>query len=206
MKETAKKINKMILIRRIFLVVLDVVLLNVASFIAIVARFNSIDAIPVHFVKVMLDFFPLQTMLTILIFYFFRLYHSLWRYASIEEMLNVVFACFVSNVANFFLLMLMGKSLPRSYWIIYFVIIICFIGGSRFSYRVLRDTKNKYNRDLNKRIMIIGGGEAGNIIIKEIQNSKHLEGKIVCIIDDDQNKQGRYMQGVRVVGNRKNIV
>ena len=206
MKEMAKKMNKMLIIRRTFLIVLDIILLNLASFIAIVARFNSIQAIPEYFSDVLLYFFPFQTILTIVVFYLFRLYHSLWRYASVEEMLNVVFACFVSNVLNFFLLMLFSKSLPRSYWIIYFVILICFIGGSRFSYRVLRDTKNKKNRDINKRIMIIGSGEAANIIIKEIQNSAHLEGKITCIIDDDPNKLGRYMQGVKVVGNREKIV
>ena len=206
MKEMAKKMNKMLIIRRTFLIVLDIVLLNLASFIAIVARFNSIQAIPEYFLNVMLFFFPFQTILTIVVFYLFRLYHSLWRYASVEEMLNVVFACFVSNVLNFFFLMLFSKRLPRSYWIIYFVILICLIGGSRFSYRVLRDAKNKRNRDINKRIMIIGSGEAANIIIKEIQNSAHLEGKITCIIDDDPNKMGRYMQGVKVVGNREKIV
>ena len=133
MKEMAKKMNKMLIIRRTFLIVLDIILLNLASFIAIVARFNSIQAIPEYFSDVLLYFFPFQTILTIVVFYLFRLYHSLWRYASVEEMLNVVFACFVSNVLNFFLLMLFSKSLPRSYWIIYFVILICFIGGSRFS-------------------------------------------------------------------------
>ena len=193
-------------VRRLLWVIIDMISICIASFLAIVVRFNSIESVPQQFLEAYLSFVAFQIISTVLIFYFFRLYHCIWKYASINELLKIVFSSFFTTIINFIVMIVLGKSLPRSYWLLFFMFLVSIIGGTRFFYRAILDATNKRVRDTTTKIMVIGAGEAGNAIIKEIQGSKHLDGKVVCLIDDDPNKSGRYIQGVKVVGNRDSII
>lgn len=200
------KSNRKLVFRQCILIALDIIIINLVSVFALLVRFNSIQAIPDYYLNVMAFFCIPQTVITLLVFFVFRFYHSLWRYASIDELLNIVIGCFFSTVLNYIILLVLGKSFPRSYWILFFVFLVFLVGGMRFFYRVLRSTKNRHMGGSDKRIIIIGAGEAGNAIVKEIQNSTHLEGKIVGLMDDDPGKKGRFVQGIRVIGNRNDIL
>lgn len=193
-------------IRRIMWIVIDIISIGIASFLAIAVRFNSIESVPQRYLEVYLAFVPFQIVSTILIFYFYRIYHCIWKYASISELLKIVYSTFFTTIIHFIVLIVQGKSLPRSYWLLFFMFLVSIVGGVRFFYRAFLDATNKRVRDTDIRIMVIGAGEAGNAIIKEIQKSKHLDGKVVCLIDDDPNKARRYIQGVKVVGNRDFII
>lgn len=199
-------IDKKLLIRRLFLVILDVLIINFVSFSAIVIRFEfSIAKVNMAYVDTYLKYAPFHTVLTILIFALFRLYRTLWKYASVEEMANVVYACVLASLVQYFIMKLLHYSMFRSYYPLCLLMLVCLVGGSRFTYRALR-TASRLRTDTKKHIMIIGAGEAANTIIREIENSNYLDGKVVCAIDDDRKKYGSYIQGVKIIGNRHQIV
>lgn len=147
------------------------------------------------------------TIMSLLIFWLFRLYHSLWQYASIAEVYRIAEACIIVEVVHFLSNKIMGNMLPRSCYFnaaIYLIIAIC---ASRFMYRMIRTVLNKYrNIKTSNNVMIIGAGEATNVIMREIQNSSYLaNSNIACIIDDDRRKVGKYIRGVKVIGTRDKI-
>lgn len=206
MKDKYKYIDRKLIIRRMFLILLDILLSNFASLCAIVTRFDfRIAGVPLEYSEAVLRYAPVYTIITIIIFFIFRLYHSLWRYASIEEMTNVIYACTITAMINYIGMKLLHIHVPRSFYPLNLLYLICFVAGSRFFYRTLRMVNNRYRIDKKKHIMIIGAGEAASAIIKEITTSQYLDGKIVCAIDDNTSKIGSYIQGVKIVGNRYDI-
>ena len=210
--EKVRQINKQLWIRRIGLLLLDILLVNFASFLAIAIRYDfNIGKIPSIYSQAVADYAVIHTVLTIGIFAVFRLYHSMWKYAGIEELVSIICACIVSEVVHLAGMRLLikptgtGYVMPRSFWIIDLMFLLVFVGGSRFVYRAVRMVSNQYRNDSKKHIMIIGAGEAANVIIKEITASQYLDGKVVCAIDDNKAKRHNFIQGVKVVGNRYDI-
>jgi Predicted nucleoside-diphosphate sugar epimerases len=199
--------DKKLLTRRLFLILLDIILINFASFFAIVTRFDfRISKVNLQYSEAILYYAPIHIILTLFIFWLFRLYQSLWKYASIEELTNIIYACTVSVIIEFIGMKVVHHSMPRSFYPLSLMYLIGFIGGTRFLYRSLRMMNQRYRTESKKNIMIIGAGEAASAIIREIQNSDYLDGRVVCAIDDDKVKHGRYLQGVKIVGNRYDIV
>lgn len=200
------KENKLLL-RRIFLIILDCLMINVCAFMAILIRFDlSFNNIPIHYLDAVLAYVPWNTVITILIFYCCRLYHSLWKYASIDEVTNVMIGCILAAAAQYIGIHIMNLHVPRSYYPLSMVFLMVGVVGTRFIYRFLRLLSNRYHGAKKSRIMIIGAGEAANVIIREITVSQYVDGTVVCIIDDNRSKVGRYIQGVKIVGNRHKIV
>lgn len=144
---------------------------------------------------------------TLLIFMLFRLYNSLWRFVSTREVINMVFACGFAGIAEYLIVSGTYHRLPRSCFIIFMILlfILCFI--ARFSYRLIRLLFNANTHGKGVRnTMIIGAGEACNMVINELQMSPNLDSRIRCIIDDNKVKQGMYIHGIKVVGGREVIV
>ena len=206
MKDKYKYFDRKLMIRRSFLILLDILLSNFASLCAIVTRFDfRIASVPLEYSEAIIKYAPVYTFLTIILFFVFRLYHSLWRYASIEEMTNVIYACTISAMLNYIGMKVLHIHVPRSFYPLNLLYLICFVAGSRFFYRAMRMMNNRYRIDKQKHIMIIGAGEAASAIIKEITTSKYLDGKVVCAIDDNTSKIGSYIQGIKIVGSRFDI-
>lgn len=210
--KSKKPFNYIKMQRRVGLVIYDVLSILAASFLAILFRFEfHFDQIPMYFIEPIERFLPISIALTILILYLFKLYDSLWAYAGENELQNLVVACVLSGIVNAIGLQFTNykhtQPVPQSYYFLYTFLLITFIFISRFSYRFLRSQKHKNENKKNAtRVMIIGAGEAANTIIKEITISNYSTMVIGCIIDDDNNKWGRYIQGIRVVGGRDKIV
>ena len=199
------------LYRRLGLIVYDILSVIMASYVAILMRYEfSLGDIPEHFLSPVKTFLPINILITLVIFYFFKLYDSLWAYAGEKEMQNLVMACVLSGVMNAVGLQFFKshtQPVPQSYYFLYTFLLITAIFVSRFSYRFFRSWKQQAgNRNNSKAVMVIGAGEAANIIIKEIITSNYSTMSIKCIIDDDTNKWGKYIQGIRVVGGREKIV
>lgn len=202
-----KAMDKKLLVRRAFLILLDISLINFAAWCALIVRFDfSLDNIPVHYSEAVSQYALINTLVTLILFWIFRLYHSLWKYAGIEEMTNVAYACAISAGLQFGGMTALAIHVPRSFFPLYLAFLGFYIGSSRFAYRFLRMLNNRYRNNHKERTMIIGAGEAANAIIKEINNSQYLDGKIVCAIDDNRAKIGSYIQGIKVVGSRDHIL
>ncbi len=211
MNKKKEPFNFQKLYRRIGLILYDVLSIVVASYVAILIRYEfTIRDIPEHFLSPVQTYLPINILITLAIFYFFKLYDSLWAYAGEREMQNLVMACVLSGVVNAIGLQFFKSDIqpvPQSYYFLYTFLLITAIFASRFSYRFFRSWKQQAgNRNNSKAVMVIGAGEAANIIIKEIITSNYSTMSIKCIIDDDSNKWGKYIQGIRVVGGRDKIV
>lgn len=210
--EKAKKIfNVKLFYRRTCLILYDVISVVLASYMAILWRYDfHLDLIPGHFMRPIEQMLPLNVLATLAIFYAMRLYSSLWAFAGETELQNIVVACSLSTLADgiglqFF--KIAAQAVPRSYYPAYLAILVVCIFASRFSYRFFRSLKHKQQNKKNQiSVMVIGAGEAANVIIKEIVNSNFSTMVIKCIIDDDKGKWGRYIQGIKVVGGRERIV
>lgn len=203
-----KKDRIQLLVRRFFLFLTDTFLLNACVYLSLIMRFDvGIVSIEPQYISNYVENVLPYTIMSLLIFWLFRLYHSLWQYASIAEVYRITEACIIVEVVHFLSNKIMGNMLPRSCYFnaaIYLIIAIC---ASRFMYRMIRTVLNKYrNIKTSNNVMIIGAGEATNVIMREIQNSSYLaNSNIACIIDDDRRKVGKYIRGVKVIGTRDKI-
>nr|WP_288697038.1 nucleoside-diphosphate sugar epimerase/dehydratase [uncultured Dorea sp.] len=203
-----KKVNYQLLIRRVCLIILDILCIIAASFLALLTRFEfDFHQIPPEFLKVIYEYGPFIIVVTLIIFTFFHVYSSLWEYAGIEEVFSLIAACLLSAVAKIVVISFTWSTMPRSWYVLDTMYLMILIGATRVSYRLirLRRQNRKFPWVKRKKVMIIGGGEAGRTMITEIQNSKYLDQKVACIIDDDPKKIGRYIKGIKVVGNRDSI-
>ena len=210
-KKKRKPTNYKLFYRRTCLIIYDIISILVSSFLAILIRYDlDIDTIPEYFLQTVVRFLPFNIILTLVVFYLFRLYHSLWAFAGESELQNLVVACFISAALNgvgLFVCRVAVKAVPDSYYFLYAFLLISFTFVSRFSYRFFRSRKHKIQNKNNKIVvMIIGAGDAGNSIIKEIVTSNFSTMTIGCIIDDDSSKWGNYIQGIKVVGGRDKII
>lgn len=208
-----KKLLDLQWVRRALLLLLgDITIIIMASIGALIARFdfsyNSIDAI---YLESMYRYLPIHILTTVLIFYFCKMYHSLWKFISIHELGYIILA----NIVSFFMQIagfhLMQYPIPRSYFFLEILLQTVMVVGIRFSYRFCRYLKEAREQrfgcgEPQKRVMIIGAGDAGRAIIKEILDSRHLTMKVCCVIDDDCNKEGRYINGIPIIGDRSVIL
>ena len=211
-KKPRKPFNVKLLYRRTCLIIYDIISVILASYIALLMRYGfEMAEIPAHFVDPINHFLPFNILITLAVLYVFRMYNSLWAFAGETELQNLVLASVISSglqAAGIQFFKTPGQqAVPGSYYFLYMFLLISFIFASRFSYRFFRSLKHKKQNKKNSiSVMVIGAGEAANVIIKEIVNSNFSTMVIRCIIDDDPGKWGRFIQGIKVVGGRDKII
>ncbi|MEG1848619.1 MAG: nucleoside-diphosphate sugar epimerase/dehydratase [Lachnospiraceae bacterium] len=208
MKNRVHDTNYKLISRRLFLVAYDIIAASFSSLFALMIRYDfHYDEIAPHFLESMKTFLPATIIITLIVFYLFRLYHSLWAFAGVTEMQNIVIACLIASALEGLGLYFTQRAIPRSYYFTNAGFLMIFTFINRFSYRFIRGMKHKaQNKKNGIRVMIIGAGDAGNAIIKEIVTSNYSRMLIKCVIDDDPGKWGRYVQSIKVVGGRDRIV
>ncbi len=200
--------DRKLFIRRLFLILLDAILINMASFLGLIIRFDfRISQVPTNYAEAVLSYTLINTLVTIIIFALFRLYNSLWKYAGIDELTNILFACVSAGAIQLILMHFVFRiHVPRSFYPSSTLFLIFFISMGRFFYRYIRRLSRRNFGAVKERIMIIGAGEAGSSIIREISGSVYVNGSVICAIDDNKDKMGSYIQGIKVVGDRNNIL
>ena len=193
------------------LLVLDCIFAAGAYFLALWLRFDArIDHIGEEYLKAWLYFLPFYVVSTVVVFWLFHLYHSLWRFASFVEFRRIALASVIVGVLHVVGTTLFFEKMPISYYILGTIMQFLFVLASRFAYRIARlfrdHRKKKLYRAAASRVMLIGAGAAGNIVLRELHNAKEINECVCCIIDDNESKWGRSMEGVPVVGGRNDIL
>ena len=201
----------------IYLVIYDLMAVSAAYFLALLLRFDFVySRIPYYYLETWKHFLPVYAVASIFIFWLFRLYKSIWRFASFTELGRITMATAATTIfhiigVNITLRTLYGTDfyvtrMPYSYIIIGPIIQYVLVIAVRFSYRyilLLRSTVEKKNA---ARVMIVGAGAAGQILLRDIRRTKGIKEQVVCFIDDNKNKISRDVDGVIVAGGRSSII
>lgn len=195
--------------RMVLLILADIVFVVVASFLAMYIRMEFIMDWEMwsHYT----DWVWLDILITVIVYAFFNLYRSLWEFASMVELRRMLTAVCVADFIKLFVyVLILDIILPRSWYIMDPIMLLTLTSLTRFFYRNLRSMRNnsyfKIGANDVKKVMIVGAGESGNILLRESFLSNQLDKKVVCLIDDDPMKKGRFMNGVPIVGNRDTII
>lgn len=202
------KENRVMYQRMLFLMILDAMFTVLASFVTVFTRMEF--KIDWWVWNNYLEIIGIDILITLVVYYVFRLYKSMWRYASIVEVRRLLLAVICSDFFRMLLyVFVLRVELPRSWFILEPCMLFILSSTLRFLYRGMRSMKNDsplFEQDKHLiNVMIIGAGEAGNVLLREIKRSSHLPMKVVCFIDDDPLKQGYYMNDVPIAGDRNAI-
>ena len=195
--------------RMLVIGVLDLLSIACSYFFALFLRFEfRFSAIEPDFLLGYQRSILIWCAVTVAVFFACRLYHSIWRQASVAE-LEMILKAYALLIPVYGLIIWLTKlHMPRSYYVMGYILSFCATTAIRFSYRMLRFLSHNFIRGTNPaedRIMVIGAGAAGQMLIKELQNSDKLHSRVCCVIDDNPNKKGHFLEGVEVVGNRHDI-
>lgn len=201
-------------IKRTLIILYDLMVVWVAGVLALLLRFDlSFSKIPDNFLENMQAVLLINMFATVIIFTVNRLYSSLWAYAGVVEMQRIILAVFETTIVEVFISMIKEKNgegyfLPRTYHFLYFFILLLLSAGIRFLYRTVRMQITSRVNSANvqtSRVMLIGAGETGHMVIRDVLSSASVMKELCCIIDDDKNKVGSYINGIKVVGDRYSI-
>lgn len=190
------------------LVLIDILLLNLSAFAAVILRVEFVlpTAETLGLFKTLKYCFVPGTLVSLFIFRAFSLYSSRWEYAGEKELIKIAFAALCSSAFYYVIALVMKCWLPRSFPFIYSMLLFMCIAASRFIYRrTVHDIKIQERKINKKRTMIIGAGNAGALAIREFDENPASRNKAVCLIDDNKSKHGTRIRGVKVVGGREVI-
>ena len=191
----------------ILLIIFDAIAVNLAYFLGLWLRFDCrYNSIPVKYLTAWEHFIPIYTVICIVVFLLLKLYQSMWRYASITELVRVGISSVITGILQPILVTLLFCRMPVSYYLIGLMLQFIFILGVRFSYRFLLIIRTKTRGPSIKHVMIIGAGSAGQMILRDIKRSEEIREKVFCVIDDNPNKWSRYIDGIPIVGGRDDIL
>lgn len=202
------KKEKQALINKLFLVIVDALSVALCSFLGLLMRFEmDVSHIPVPYMMAVERMVPAFIVITLLIFWAAKLYHTLWRFANSRELVGIVAAVAGSTIFTIIYSYFTYNAVPRSFFAIYFICLLICVCFTRYSTIIIRTLIESRNHGRHARnTMIIGAGEAGNMVMKELIMSNYLDARIKCFIDDDKHKQNNYIHGVKVVGGRDKII
>ena len=189
----------------------DAIAIILAFFLALWFRFDCrYSMIPKEYLGRYVKFIGIYVIFSLLVFWCMHLYNSIWRFASYNELIRMVFATGISFVFHCAGMRIFFGRMPISYYFFGILVQFGMTLAVRFAYRfvLLERDKRRTTEELAKakKVLLIGGGKAGRIILRDIKTAKELKDIVCCIIDDNPNKWGRYIEGVQIVGGRDDIM
>ncbi|WP_366934119.1 nucleoside-diphosphate sugar epimerase/dehydratase [Anaerofustis sp.] len=187
------------------LLIVDILIVTFSMIMSLLLRFD-LFIIPSRFLYPALRFLPLDIIIAISVLALFKMYNRVWTYASMDEVISALKSAVVIEIIYILYHVYFDIGMPRSYYFFDFTFLFVLIALSRLSVRIYKGIRIRKNKSSIKRnIMIIGAGSAGSLLIKEIKNGmKHYE--VVCVIDDNEDKKGKYIHNIPIVGTRKDIL
>ncbi|MCD7864082.1 MAG: polysaccharide biosynthesis protein [Lachnospiraceae bacterium] len=209
MREPKKEKFNILSSRLFIMAFFDVLFIMISSFMALYIRFefkfNEIDRMFLNHYAYLL---PVTIATTLIIFSLFKLYSSVWEYASTDELIKIICATLCSALVQLIVSYAFPLYMPRSYHVLYWFMLFGLTSLYRFGSRILKALHSRGGSGSRsmKNIMLIGAGEAANAIIREVEISRYVNMKILCMIDDDPSRQGKFMRGIPIVGGRECIL
>ena len=188
-------------------IIADILIAIVSAIMPLVFRFGifTIRIEPIY-LDMVLKWLPLDAVIFVAVNSVLRLYNRVWTYASINEMYDCIKSAVITEAIYMIYKLLVGINMFRSYYPFNFMIMLLLLGASRISIRIIRGIeKNRNKKGDTHNVMIIGGGAAATMLIKEYQLSKRRI-KIACIIDDNPEKKGKSLNNIPIIGGRDMIV
>ena len=213
MEQTTKKWKLKWIYKSLLLCLADILIVLGSYFMALFMRFDfQIAMIPEEYLAGYFWSMPFWIVSTIVIYYIYKLYHSIWAFVSIAEVKRIVMADLVLIPVYVIGAVFMELHMPKSYYFMGYIMSCVCCAGVRFSYRYIRfylrslQGETKEEGKERDRIMVIGAGTVGQTLIREIRKADSVHAKVVCAIDDNPEKKGRILEGIPIVGNRYDIV
>ena len=192
------------------MIIYDIVAVNLACFLALWIRFDcNYTQIDPAYIRAWMCYMPIHTLVCVVTLWLTKLYNSIWRFASFSELMRTIMATIITGVINTVGITLLFARMPVSYYIFSIGFQFLMLLGVRFSYRFVLLERSKVKKERlgeTKRVMLIGAGNAGQMILRDVQISQKANLQVCCIIDDNPNKWGRHVSGVPVVGGRESIL
>ncbi len=191
----------------LLLMICDFIAVCISYFLALFFRFDCImSEIPQQYLSAFEKFTPAYALVCIVVFCLMGLYRSLWQFASHAELNKIMLATAVTSLIHIGGITIIFGAMPLSYYFWGMCMQFVAILAIRFAYRFILIEKRNPNADSGCNVMLIGAGEAGQMILRDMERSPHIADKVCCIIDDDSNKHNRLMRNVPVVGGRDDIL
>lgn len=195
----------------VYLIIYDILAVNIAYFAALWIRFDCRFAmIPANYLNAYMHFIPIYSVFCVAVFWYLRLYKSIWRFASYSELTRVVVSTIITSLFHICAMTLLFERMPVSYYIFGMMIQAMLVLGIRFSYRFVLLQRSVKAKNIAKnqtgRVMLIGAGAAGQMILRDLNHTRKTNDRVCCIIDDNPNKWKRFIDGVPVVGGREDIL
>ena len=198
------KIMRSKIIRIIILIIVDIAIVSFCSIAPLALRFG-IFTMDVQYLEPAIKCLPVDIVIAVAVLALFKLYNRVWTYAGVDEMISVFKASLIIEALYVAYRLFGSIAMPRSFYVFNWVFLFILLAGSRLSIRLLRQLKRKYEKSGEKRnVMIVGAGSAASLLIKELQYGPG-DARIVCIIDDNPAKKGKYIHGLPIVGSRNEI-
>lgn len=203
-KEQGNKTMRSKVIRIIILIIIDAAVVTFSSIAPLALRFG-IFTMDIYYLTPALKCLPIDIAITIAVLAVFKLYNRVWTYAGIDEMMATFKASLVIEALYVVYRLLWSIDMPRSFYVFNWVFLFILLAGARLSIRLFKQFRKKYRRTGEKRnVMIVGAGSAASLLIKELEFGPGSS-RIVCIIDDNPAKKGKYIHGFPIVGGRDDI-
>ena len=203
-KEQGNEIMRSKVIRIIILIIIDAAVVTFSSIAPLALRFG-IFTMDVYYLTPALKCLPIDIVIAIAVLAVFKLYNRVWTYAGIDEMIATFKASLVIEALYVIYRLLWSIDMPRSFYVFNWVFLFILLAGARLSIRIFKQFRKKYRKTGEKRnVMIVGAGSAASLLIKELEYGPGAS-RIVCIIDDNPAKKGKYIHGFPIVGRRSDI-
>lgn len=189
----------------------DAIAIILSFFLALWFRFDCrYSLIPKEYLGAYFKFIGIYAVFSLFVFLRLRLYNSIWRFASYSELMRMILATAITFVFHCVGITFLFRRMPMSYYFFGIMVQFGLTLAVRFAYRfvLLERSKRKKEEEIAKakKVLLIGGGKAGQIILRDIKTAQELKDIVCCIIDDNLNKWGRYIEGVPIVGGRDDIM
>lgn len=195
----------------IWLVAYDIVAISLSYLMALWIRFDCrYSMIPKEYLGACLKFMPVYILFSLLVMWTLHLYRSIWQFASYSELMRLGFATMITGIFHVVGMHFFVHSMPVAYYLIGIPVQFLLLIGIRFSYRFILLVRGRHDKGTVgkkvSRVMLIGAGSAGQILLRDLNYAKETHDKVCCVIDDNPNKWNRYIDGVPVVGGRDDIL